>query len=76
MRHQWIAAEHHRLHTVEEWPEGPHKEATLRAIHSALATLAQDTGGTANFPGCEVCLSRRRGSATVVRFPAPAELAA
>jgi len=66
MRHQWIAAEHHRLHTVESWPDSPHKEATLLAIHSKLASLAQDHG--ASTPSCEVCLSRRRASG-VVRFP-------
>jgi len=68
MRYQWIASEHHRLHTVEGWPDSPHKEATLLAIHSALASLAQDPSLTAGFPACEVCLNRRKVSA-VVRFP-------
>ena len=68
MRYQWIASEHHRLHTVEAWPEGPYKDATLRAIHSKLASLAQDPGWAATLPPCELCVSRRRVS-TVVRFP-------
>jgi hypothetical protein len=68
MRYQWIASEHHRLHTVEAWPESPYKDATLRAIHSTLASLAQDASLATGFPACEVCLSRRRNSA-VVPFP-------
>ena len=68
MRYQWIASEHHRLHTVEGWPESPYKEATLRAIHSSLASLVNDPGLAASVPPCEVCLSRRRTS-SVLRFP-------
>jgi len=77
MRNQWIAAEHHRLHTVEGWPNSPYKDATLRAIHSTLASLAQDPSLAANLPPCQVCFSRRRVSA-VVSFPAgkQADLAA
>ncbi len=73
MRQQWIASEHHRLHTVEGWPDSPHKEATLRAIHSTLASLRSDQSIT---PGCPICSSRRRVSG-VVRFPSlPVERAA
>ena len=68
MRYQWIASEHHRLHTVEGWPESPYKEATLRAIHSSLARLMQVPDVAASLPPCEVCLNRRKVS-TVVRFP-------
>lgn len=68
MRNQWIAAEHHRLHTVEAWPDSPYKDATLRAIHSTLARMAQDSSPAASLPPCQVCLSRRRVSG-VVRFP-------
>jgi len=56
MRYQWIASEHHRLHTVEGWPEGPYKDATLRAIHSTLASLAHGASVAAGFPACETCL--------------------
>ena len=68
MRYQWIASEHHRLHTVEGWPESPYKDATLRAIRSSMASLAQDANVAASYPACEVCLSQRRVS-SVVRFP-------
>jgi hypothetical protein len=68
MRYQWIASEHHRLHTVEGWQDSSYKEATLRAIHSTLASLTQDPMVAASLPACEVCLSRRKVS-TVVTFP-------
>ena len=59
MRNQWIASEHHRLHTVEGWPDSPHKEATLQAIYSTLASLERDSSsfgprkisGVVRFPG-------------------------
>ena len=63
MRYQWIAAEHHRLHLVEGWSDSPYKDATLRAIHSKLASLTE--GVPASFAGCNVCLSRRRASTVV-----------
>ena len=66
MRYQWIASEHHRLHTVEAWPDSPYKEATLRAIRSTLASLENDASLAA--PVCQVCFGRRRVS-SVVRFP-------
>ena len=74
MRYQWIAAEHHRLHTVEGWPDSPYKEATLRAIHSTLASLEEESAG---FPACETCVSRRRASAVVrIRDNKPVDRAA
>lgn len=73
MRNQWIASEHHRLHTVEGWPDSPHKEATLRAIHSALGSLMRDPALSATLPPCEVCLSRRRSYA-IVQFPVNPEM--
>jgi hypothetical protein len=68
MRSQWIASEHHRLHTVECWPDSPYKEATLRAIRAAIASLTGDSSMPACVPLCEVCLNRRRIT-TVLRFP-------
>jgi hypothetical protein len=65
MRNQWIASEHHRLHTVEGWPDSPYKDATLRAIQSTLASLENDLNLAL---ACQVCLSRHRASG-VVRFP-------
>ena len=57
MNFEWIAMEHHRLHLIEEWPDGPHKDAALAAIHSALEGLLR-THRAGNLPVCEVCLSR------------------
>ena len=34
MKDQWLAMEHYRLHTVEEWPDSPHKAGELAAIQS------------------------------------------
>lgn len=54
---EWIAMEHYRLHTVEAWPESPHKEVLLAAIDSALAGLLRDP--MAVRPAhCSVCGSR------------------
>ena len=39
---EWVAAEHHRLHVVEEWPESPHKKVALAAIQSSLYSLLQN----------------------------------
>ena len=38
-QNQWASMEHYRLDVVSAWPPGPYKEATLAAIHSALASL-------------------------------------
>jgi hypothetical protein len=34
---EWIAAEHYRLHVIEEWPEGPRKAVALSAIQIFIA---------------------------------------
>jgi hypothetical protein len=59
----WIATEHYRLHLVERWPNSPHKDATLAAIYSALASLEQDSRSASQ--ECIVCRARR---AAVVEF--------
>jgi len=64
MNFEWIAMEHHRLHLIEEWPDGPHKEAALAAIHSTLQGLLR-THRAGNLPVCEVCLSRPNPPALV-----------
>lgn len=33
---EWIATEYHRLHIIEEWPEGPRNKVALAAIHSCV----------------------------------------
>jgi hypothetical protein len=60
MHAEWIAAEHHRLHLIEEWPEGRHKEVALAAIHSSLRSLLQLHRSEEPLGACAVCLSRKR----------------
>jgi hypothetical protein len=55
---EWVVAEHHRLHIVEEWPEGPQKQAVLASIHSKLESLHRVRRDLA-LPECMVCLSRK-----------------
>ena len=50
MTPKWIAMEQYRLRTVEGWPDGPYKEATLAAIHSALAGLLERFRAPAESP--------------------------
>jgi len=54
----WIAMEHYRLHTVENWPASPLKNATLTAIRSALASLGEDPSGAP--ASCAICSLRSK----------------
>lgn len=65
MLSEWIMAEHHRLHIVEEWPDGPYKEAVLAAIRSTLDSLLRDFRAAANHPVCAICHHRRRAIAVL-----------
>jgi hypothetical protein len=65
MLSNWIAVEHYRLHLVERWPNSPHKEATLAAVYSALASLERDSRSATASQECIVCRTRR---ASVVEF--------
>ena len=60
MTFEWIAMEHQRLHLVEEWPDGPYKQAALAAIHSTLDGLLRTLHHGAALPVCEVCLNRKK----------------
>ena len=62
---EWIAAEYHRLHIIEEWPEGPHKRVALAAIHSSLHRLLQNHRPDDTVAVCEICLSRKRASGEI-----------
>jgi hypothetical protein len=68
MLSEWIMGEHHRLHIVEEWPDGPYKEAVLAAIRSTLDSLLLDFRAAANRPVCAICHNRRRATAVFDRF--------
>ena len=58
MHYEWSAAEHYRLHTVEEWPGSRRKEATLAAIQSSLVSLSWSAEVAARPIECGICLSR------------------
>lgn len=53
-----LAMEHYRLHVTEQWPEGPRKQATLAAIHDALAALSTAAPEEAAAFECFDCSSR------------------
>jgi hypothetical protein len=59
MNLEWLAMEHYRLHVVEEWPDGPYKQAAMAAIRSTLDSLARGHPET-HCPLCEVCSNRAR----------------
>jgi hypothetical protein len=54
----WLAAEHQRLHNVEEWPDNPRKEAILFAIQSTLNSLSRHPGTAHGNFSCFLCESR------------------
>lgn len=60
MKEQWLAMEHYRLHSVEEWPDGPHKQAALAAIRSTLNSLTRNGVGEASRSECYICRSRQK----------------
>ena len=72
---EWLATEHHRMHLIEKWPDGPLKEASLAAARSALAGLESTAPAEASAFSCEICAARR-GSASVVEYPVNPETAA
>jgi hypothetical protein len=53
---EWIAVEHYRLHLVENWPPSAHRDATLAAIHSSLASLDRNWRSAAR-QNCPTCMS-------------------
>ncbi|HUA19679.1 MAG TPA: hypothetical protein VMB25_13110 [Bryobacteraceae bacterium] len=58
MFREWLNQEHQRLHIVEEWPDGPQKEAALGSIRSKLKSLLIHRGEE-NVPPCLVCQNRK-----------------
>jgi hypothetical protein len=59
MYNEWIAAEHHRIHVMELWPDGPRKEAGLVAAWHALESLTRAIPKGSSFV-CTTCSSRRQ----------------
>jgi hypothetical protein len=67
MHAEWIATEHHRLHIIEEWPEGAQKEVALAAIQSSLQSLLQNHQPDGGLAACEICVSRK-GATSELEF--------
>ena len=63
---EWLAVEHHRIHVIELWPDGPRKEAALAAARSALEGLASTTPEASSFT-CATCTGTRE-TVTVIPF--------
>jgi hypothetical protein len=41
LHERWLAVEHHRLTSVEDWPDGPRKQIAIVAICSTLVSLSR-----------------------------------
>ena len=57
---QWLSWEQYRLNIVEEWPDGPYKDATLAAIHSTIERALQNSPAPAEVPGSIIILNHGR----------------
>jgi hypothetical protein len=68
MNRQWLAMEHYRMHVIQQWPDGPRKEAALAAARSAIASLQRAVSLT-DAEICPVCAGGSHGP-MVVEFPA------
>jgi len=53
-----MAAQHERLHIVEQWSDGPRKQAALGAIQSALDSLSRHPAMQEPAFVCILCQSR------------------
>jgi len=62
MLRQWAAVEHNRLHCAEEWPNGPHKQAVIAAIHATLESLFENSGTSTGLSQCMACAGRKKDS--------------
>jgi hypothetical protein len=56
---EWLASEHQRLHSVEQWPDSPRKQAVLDAIQSTLDSLSRHPGAAQGKFSCFLCESRK-----------------
>jgi hypothetical protein len=66
---EWLAMEHYRIHLMEEWPDGPRKDAGLAAAHAALEALERAAPVASAFV-CDVCAKRQADK--IVPYPGTA----
>ena len=59
MHSQWMAFEHNRIHVMEQWPDGPTKEAGLASAWSALDRVTREMPDGSSFT-CVICAGRRQ----------------
>ena len=59
MHVEWIAFEHYRIHVIEQWPDGPMKQAGLASARSALDRMVRIMPEGPSF-ACTICASRRQ----------------
>ena len=57
MYSRWIEMEHYRLQCVREWPESPHRKATMQGILHSLKRLGCNCGGSRGVADCPICQS-------------------
>jgi hypothetical protein len=67
MRTEWLAMEHYRMHLIEEWPDGPRKEAGLASVRSALESLLRSSEGEPAFT-CAICGAAPHKPGIVIPF--------
>jgi hypothetical protein len=63
---QRIKFEHSRLHSVEEWPASPYKDAVIAAIRSTLSRFEAESPAPESLQ-CMICASRKP-AAVVLEF--------
>jgi hypothetical protein len=66
MHREWLAAEHYRMHLMEDWPEGSLKEAGLTAARSAMEVLVRTMPPGCTYV-CGICARKRHPIAVVPR---------
>ena len=70
MHIEWIAFEHYRIHVIDQWPDGPKKQAGLASARSVLERMVQGSSFA-----CAICASGRQavtempGNAVIHKLP-------
>jgi hypothetical protein len=77
----WLASEHSRIHLIEQWPDGPRKEAALAAARSALDSLLRSSRSDGSEFRCAVCDTRHMSPSIIeypkqLQHPRPSDMAA
>jgi hypothetical protein len=68
MHAAWLASEHSRIHLIEQWPDGPRKEASLASARSTVDSLLRSAHSDGSAFRCAVCANRRKSPA-IVQYP-------